>query len=141
MTFSVDTFDVDAFDADFAALDPDLYELITLEANLSSEAQDMLSALDADMEAAGFGADAGTMDLNSLADNAVEAAFVSNLLKSRAAKLIKRLYEYIRRIGSNCTSCVNLVRQAVQAFRDKKYARAIYIAGRAILCIRKCTTK
>ena len=137
MAYTVDSFNVEAFDQEFAALDADFVELANLGGDFSDGDKSELSALDADLEAAGLGGEINAQGVAPLTENSVEAAFVSNFLKRKAERLIRQLYDYIRRY-SKCVKCIGSLRSAVSAYKAGNYGSAIYWAMETFDCVRDC---
>jgi len=140
MSYIVEQFDVEVFDQEFAELDADLVELSKLEGDFSEEGDDDLQSLDAELEAAGLGEATMAQSVSPLTENAIEMAFLGGFLKRKAARLIHKLYGYVRRY-SKCKKCVSLLLSAVAAFKSGRFGTALYRAHRTYRCIRSCARR
>ncbi|MEM6402980.1 MAG: hypothetical protein AAF757_22590 [Cyanobacteria bacterium P01_D01_bin.116] len=137
-TSNFEKFDIEALDAEFKELDAELFELAFLEDDFSPENEDILAELNQELSEIGLGEGLEANSLSSLAENEVEAAFLIRWLKTKAAKLIKKLYELIRKYYSKLKECIPLLKETIAAFKSGKYISAIRKGVKTYKCIRNC---
>lgn len=137
-TLNVEKFDIEALDAEFKELDAELFELAFSEDDFSPENEDILAELNQELSEAGLGEGLEANSLSSLAENELEVAFVRNLSKKKATKLIEKLYEFIRKHYSKCKECIPLLKDTIAAFKSGKYISAIRKGVKTYKCIRNC---
>jgi hypothetical protein len=125
--------------------DPELSALMAefgveqMEGSMGSQAQQILSAIDADLRASGIQPQ-GAMELQSMLSQATPEvnAFIFDWLRKKAAEAIARLRAWLERNGHCVVSCGPHLAEAVREFGRKNYAKALWACAQGVACIARC---
>ncbi len=143
MTIQTQTITPDALAVELKSFDAELAEMLVPEADVPPEAAAILAELETAMAEAGLLEEVDEEDsinlgsLTSVEDLESEAVFINNLVRSRAERLIKQLYDFARR-HRRCVNCVRSLTRAAVAFRARRYSTALHQASVSYECFLRC---
>lgn len=125
------------FDQELQELNAEFEEFGLDETNLSTEEAKSLAELDELVQSTGLGEDEfEAMSLDDFAESQEDVVFAQRWIRGRVRRLLKRLIALVRRYGPRLTTCVPLLKEAINLYRRRKYFAALRKCFQTFRCIK-----